>query len=310
MKETNALSKINICVCTYNRVGYLKRCLDMLLPQLERDKVMLTVIDNDSADGTKDYVQDIERINKSVRYIHEPNQGLSNARNTAWRRANSEWLFYLDDDCLPSDDLIKHVTELLEHPDDIDAFGGPIEALFEDEIPHWMPEGFGNFTMPYTSTTLIENGFIRGGCFMIKRSVLESLGGFSPWLGVKGNQLQYGEEIELQLRMRLAGYKIAYAPSLKTGHFVRANKLNIKWVLQSEYARRRDKMLFDPISLPRATAQLVKTTLGRFLWIPIHIGEVIFSKQHTMMKAFYQIAQPMAYSLGELVGVIRSRKPK
>lgn len=141
---------------------------------------------------------------------------------------------------------------------------------------------------------------------MVKRAVLKKLGGFNPELGVRGKELHYGEEIELQVRMRKAGFSIAYAPSLRTDHFVRTDKLRLSWVLRSEYARRRDKMSFDPVPLPIASMHLLKTMAGRLLWTPIHLISSLFNKSYSFKKAVYQITQPLAYSAGEWVGSLRS----
>ena len=145
---------------------------------------------------------------------------------------------------------------------------------------------------------------------LIRRSVLESLGGFNPDLGVKGNALRYGEEIELQVRMREADYKIAYAPSLRTGHFVRTDKLKVSWALRSQYARQRDRMVFDPVSLPAASLHLLRTLAGRFLWTPRHLLSFLFNRSYSFKKAMYEIFQPLAFSSGEWIGALRHSKRK
>jgi GT2 family glycosyltransferase len=310
MQEKLAGASLNICICTYNRVGYLKRCLEKLIAQVNNEEIVITVIDNNSNDGTKDYIRSLGEDHSFIGYVLEPAQGLSYARNAGWISSQSDWILYLDDDCLPSDIFVSAALTLIKSGDAVDAYGGPIDALFENDIPNWLPEGFGSFSMPHTSLTVIEKGFIRGGCFMIRRRILQELHGFDDTLGVSGEKLHYGEEIELQLRMRKAGLKIAYAPSLRTGHFVRAEKLRWSWVLHSEYARRRDKMLFEPVPFLVATFHLLKTAVGRLFWMPVHFGEAIFNRTYSYKKALYQIAQPMAFSLGEWVGVLLSRLRK
>lgn len=140
---------------------------------------------------------------------------------------------------------------------------------------------------------------------MVKRAVLEKLNGFNPQLGVRGKELHYGEEIELQVRMRREGFSIGYAPSLRTDHFVRTDKLKMGWVLRSEFARRRDKMSFDPVPVPIATIHLLKTMAGRLLWIPVHLSKSLFNKSYSLKKAAYEIVQPLAYRWGEWVGSLK-----
>ncbi len=300
----SSASHIHVCICTFNRRDYLKRCLDRLTPQVNSDDMQITVVDNNSTDGTKAFV---DSLYSEVQYLFEPCQGLSIARNTGWQTSSSEWIFYLDDDCLPSENLLTNALELIRQFPKIDAFGGPIDAMFETSLPGWLPEGFGNFSMPYSECAEIDTGFIRGGCFLIRRKVLADLGGFDERLGVTGSALQYGEELELQLRMRKKKFRIAYAPSLRVGHYVRAEKLNLRWVLQSEYARRRDKMLFQPIPLAKATLNLLRTLLGRIFWTPVYFGKAFFGRSSGLKKALFQTAQPLAYRLGEWVGVMKGK---
>jgi GT2 family glycosyltransferase len=310
MKTTELPQGVEVCICTHNRKDYLQQCLEALIPQLVQGKSMLAVVDNHSSDGTKEYVQSLARDNHLIRYHYEPQQGLSHARNTAWKEATFEWIFYLDDDCLPPAGIIDAALQLIDEFKSLDAIGGPITPLFTDKVPDWLPSGFGHFSMPYHDVTPIDKGFIRGGCFMIKKAVLESLDGFNPELGVRGKELQYGEEIELQERMRKVGFSIGYSPSLRTDHFVRTDKLTIRWVLRSEYARRRDKMSFDPVPLPVASMHLLRTMAGRMIWTPIHLLSSMFNKSYPFKKAVYEISQPLAYSTGEWIGSLRSSMRK
>lgn len=302
MNTTELHRGVEVCICTHNRIDYLQRCLEALIPQMVPGVSFLTVVDNNSSDGTKDYVQSIASEKKLIRYVHEPQQGLSHARNRGWKEAIFEWVFYLDDDCLPPTGILDAALQLIEEYKFFDAIGGPITPLFTDTVPDWLPVGFGQFKMPYKEVTAIDTGFIRGGCLLIKRTVLEKLDGFNPDLGVRGKELHYGEEIELQVRMCREGFSIGYAPSLRTDHFVRTDKLSLSWVLRSEYARRRDKMSFDPVPLPIASLHLVKTMAGRLLWTPIHLFTSLFNKSYSFKKAAYEITQPLAYSTGEWVG--------
>jgi GT2 family glycosyltransferase len=295
---------IEFSICTYNRSAFLKGCIESLLKQMIPDTTLITVIDNNSTDDTRNWVLHQMSQYPCLRYIVEPQQGLSIARNTAWGEAIFEWILYLDDDSVPPAGFVNAALDLTEHFKTFEAFGGPIKAVYKDAIPKWLPEEFGSFAMPFHQVTQIDKGFVRGPCMLIKRHILEKLGGFNQNLGVKGNSLRYGEEIELQMRMRKAGFKIGYAPSLQIAHFVRTEKTGIFWILRSEYARRRDKMLFDPISLPMATLHLCRTILGRLIWTPVHLYRLFFSKPYSYQEAVYDILKPMAYRAGEWVGVV------
>lgn len=299
------MTGIEFSICTYNRSAYLKKCVDRLLSQLIPGRTLITIVDNNSIDDTREWVVDKMVHFPGLRYISEPKQGLSIARNTAWAESLFEWVFYLDDDCLPPENFVKTALQLVDQSFPYDAFGGPVVAVFNDERPDWLPVGFGSFSMPYHELHILTTGFLRGPCFMVKRNVLQKLGGFNTALGVKGNALRYGEEIEFQMRMREAGYRIGYTPALSIEHFIRTDKLDLHWVLRSEFSRRRDKVLFDPVSMPRATLHLCRTTLGRVLWTPIHFYQFLTSKSYSGKKALYDIFKPLAFSTGEWWGTLK-----
>jgi GT2 family glycosyltransferase len=295
---------IEFVICTYNRSVYLKQCVTGLLPQMVPGKTALTVVDNHSTDETKEWVMELSKAHPALRYLYEPEQGLSHARNKAWRESRMEWVFYIDDDCLPPEGFVDAALQLVAHYENFDAFGGPIVALYKETHSHWMPDGFGNFSMPFKEVTLMESGYARGPCLLIRKQVLERLSGFDTNLGVIGNSLRYGEEIELQMKMRKAGFRIGYAPSLQIGHFVRTEKTGVGWLLHTEYARRRDKMLFDPISFSLATIHLFRSILGRVIWTPVHLFQMVTVKSYPLQRALYDIFKPLAFSTGEWIGVV------
>ncbi len=298
---------IEFSICTYNRLSYLKKFIAALLPQIVPNETTITVIDNGSIDDTKAYVLDLEKNNFPIRYMQEMNQGLSHARNRAWKESQFEWIFYLDDDCIPAHDLVDQALDLIKEKSIADMYGGIIYPLYETTPPAWLPPDYGSFSMPFERLTLIEKGYVRGGCMMIRPQTLKDMGGFNAELGMKGSVLRYGEEIDLQIRMRKRGYKIAYAPELKTGHFVRTEKLKPRWILSSTYARSRDKMAFAPVPFHLATFNMLRTIASRLVWAPIHLTTIITNKQYNWDNAVLDALTPLAYRSGEFVGTIQNK---
>lgn len=297
---------IDICICTFNRVEYLRQCVDLLLPQLNQNGRVLTIVNNNSTDSTEEYVKSVMEQHSAVRYFFEPAQGISHARNRGWKESTHAWIFYIDDECLPDQGLISDAFKCIHEHGDIAAIGGPIYPKFITTKPEWLPEGFGEFKMPFDQFTVIDRGYIRCGCFLTQRNVLEKLGGFSEDLGMKGYKLAYGEELELQDRLRAQGYKIAYDPALAIDHQVRVEKLNTWWILHSEYARRRDKMTFAPIGLGKAFTGFLRTLGGRVIHLPVYSFKLISQKDYTFRNAILDFMKPLMYRSGELIGVLRN----
>ena len=298
---------IEFCICTFNRVEFLKINITALLPQLVHGRTMITIVDNNSSDGTKEYIHSLIHENDSLRYVTENIQGLSSSRNRGWKESKFEWIFYIDDDCVPPQGFISEALILIDKHNEFDALGGPIDPLFIAPPPAWLPEGFGSFSMAFDKVTKIEKGYIRGGCFLIKKNVLEALGGFNPALGMTGKSLRYAEELALQNQMHKAGYHIGYAPSLRINHYVRNDKINLGWILRSEYARRRDKVAIDSISIISASLSLIRTLAGRLIWIPIHFITMCIRTKYTWHQFILDSLLPLAFRTGALVGAFKYR---
>ena len=296
---------IDICICTFNRADYLQQCVELLTPQLEGN-VILTIVDNHSTDNSAEYIQSIVEVDKRIRGLTESTKGLSRARNKGWKESNHEWILYLDDDCVPEHDFVKNALKSTSDHPELAAIGGPIYPVFSSPRPAWLPEHFGEFKMKFDQFTIIDKGYIRGGCFLIQKKVLEKLDGFKTNLGIQGHTLGYGEEIELQDRMKSKGLLIGYNPKLKVGHHVRIEKINPRWILFSEYARRRDKMIFAPIGLGKAFAASLKTIGGRIIRIPVYSYRLMVNKNYTLNHALLDWMKPIMYRSGELIGVIKN----
>jgi len=85
-------------VC-YNRLEYTRRALESLLADPSRSFIV-TIWDNASSDGTREYLRTVSdpRINDLV--LSEENVGQVDAVNTVWQRSDAELLGKLDNDCI------------------------------------------------------------------------------------------------------------------------------------------------------------------------------------------------------------------
>lgn len=97
----------SICIPTYNRKKYLKRCLNHLEEQTFKDFEVI-IVDDGSVDGTGDYVEYYR--NKSMmnlNYIYKDNGGKYTAMNKGILAANGKYFIVLDSDDYLSNDALK-----------------------------------------------------------------------------------------------------------------------------------------------------------------------------------------------------------
>jgi len=107
---------VSVVISTYNRCTVLARALQALLRQQANEmSYEILVIDNNSSDQTRDLVQGlITKYPEKLRYIFEPQQGLSYARNTGIANARAPIIAFTDDDVCVASDWIAQIKACLE----------------------------------------------------------------------------------------------------------------------------------------------------------------------------------------------------
>ena len=106
--------KFSIVIPVYNGAETLARAVDSVLAQTHPAHEIL-IVDDGSTDST---AQIAGRYDAPVRYVHQPNQGVSAARNLGAREAVGDWLAFLDaDDHYYPNRLQVHAQMLAEVPD-------------------------------------------------------------------------------------------------------------------------------------------------------------------------------------------------
>ena len=111
---------ISVIIPSYNRANLLKETLESVFAQTYTDYEVL-VIDDGSTDNTEEVVSALLADNSEwqckVRYIKQPNVGVSAARNHGIFEARGEWIAFLDsDDLWFPEKLEKQMAFIDEHP--------------------------------------------------------------------------------------------------------------------------------------------------------------------------------------------------
>jgi glycosyltransferase involved in cell wall biosynthesis len=220
-----------VALCTHDHADRLVRTLaDLRKLRLPDARWELLIVDNGCNDATASLLAH-ERwpAGWQVRVVREEKLGLSNARNCALCEASGDYLIFIDDDETPDPDWLCAFEALIrDHAPD--AFGGPIEVLFEGHRPAWLTDdllGFlGQLNRAGTTTRLTEPGTsFNGGNFGVRRTVCKTVGGFDPALGRKGADNTGGEEVDFYRRLLASGFKVWWTPKALIFHRIQAIKL-------------------------------------------------------------------------------------
>ena len=121
--------KLSIAIPTFRRPGMLSECIEALLPQVT-DGMEILVIDNDPAGSARGQVEGYGH--DALRYLHEPQPGVVQARNRAVRESRGRHLGFIDDDEVARPGW---VAALLRHVDmDFPASFGVVVPRYLREI--------------------------------------------------------------------------------------------------------------------------------------------------------------------------------
>lgn len=244
----------SVIVCTYNRARSLQDTL-RALRQLEVPSVIdweVIVVDNNSKDDTRSVVEAAMAELPRLRYLFQPLQGLSHARNMGIEAARGEILLFTDDDVLPECDWIARILSgMREHG--AAACGGYIAPLFEVPPPAWLTPRFHGFlavraerTDDYPIESASQAPF--GANMAIRRSVFELVGLFDVTRGRTGKVLASGEDGELFERILAAGLPAWFLGGARVHHKVEAFRLTKKYLRRWRYQSSRNIALSRGLS--------------------------------------------------------------
>jgi alpha-1,6-rhamnosyltransferase len=183
---------VTVIAAAYNGERFLKEALASVFAQ-DFDSFEVVFVD----DGSDDHTAEIAK-SFPLRYVHQPNRGLPAARNAGLGIARGTLIAFVDDDdLLPPTKLSVQARYLLEHPH-IGCVLGRQEWIVEEGIEP-----------PNLARDVIygELGGVQLVTAMIRRDVLEELGGFDP-------TYRYAEDRDLFVRLREHQVEIAVLPEV------------------------------------------------------------------------------------------------
>lgn len=217
----------SVIVCTHNRSAGLRATLESLAavdvpPDLAWEAL---VVDNGSTDSTAETAAAFRSALPLLRYVYEPEMGLSRARNAGIRRARGAVLAFLDDDVRVAQPWLGALREAYRRYDAACVSG---RVLLAPELcrPAWWDERFdaplGKFDRGESVILSTQTGAAVllgiGANISFRREVFERHGFFRTDLGRQGNRLLMGEETELCARLRRNGELIVHYPDALVLH--------------------------------------------------------------------------------------------
>lgn len=209
-------SKTSIIIVTHNQFQFTKQCVESILLRTD-EPIELIFVDNASSDGTARYLQSIAGA-KVI--CNESNRGFPAAANQGINLATGESILLLNNDTIVSTGWLERMLNVLYSSDQIGLVGpvsnqvsGPQQIAVNYRHVNEL-DGFAWDWGQVNRGKVLETERLVGFCLLIKKSVLDQIGGLDERFGV-GNF----EDDDLCRRAREAGYRTLIAIDSFVHHF-------------------------------------------------------------------------------------------
>lgn len=220
----------------FERPKWFKDILNCLVIQKTLSSFEIVVVDNNAQENQElcELIRDYQ-TSITIRLIHEPKNGLHNARHLGSKLAKGDVVIFIDDDVLLEPTWLNQYVDFFEKNNEICA-GGKVIPLWEAQPPSWIKNvtkdvfsllDYGNSLRPLT-----EKEGINGCNFAIRRKSVFEFGGFNPD-GYKDKSMKYlrGDgEYGLIQKIKSRKHKIFYLPNAFLYHRISENRFTISSV--------------------------------------------------------------------------------
>lgn len=232
---------ISVLICSHNGEKRIKMTLDHLAGQIFTDSMPweIVLVDNASTDELAKTACSYWKGDVPLRIIYEPCLGVTYARITGMNACNYSYICFVDDDNWVSHNYIETAYNAIDTKPDAGAVGGVSEAVFEVSPPEWFSKYQGNFAVgrQYKTEGKIRkpDGLLWGAGLIIRKEAWEKIFqfGYEPLLISRiGGGLKSGEESELLILFRMAGWSLYYDPNIMIQHYMPSQRLNWKYYLK------------------------------------------------------------------------------
>jgi glycosyltransferase involved in cell wall biosynthesis len=209
---------VTIVIPTMNEAGYLGRAFDSLRAQAyPQDCLEILVVDGGSTDGTTSFVDEAARTDPRIRRLGGPGVNCPAALNIGITAARGSIVWYLGGHGEADPSFLDIGVGHLERDGQLGCVGGLIVPAGEGRtaranmIARFSTFGVGR-SVYTTSQTEHDVDTVQWGAYRV--DALRQAGLFDP-------ELQYGEDEELNYRLRRSGFRILYDPLMRITYFAR-----------------------------------------------------------------------------------------
>jgi GT2 family glycosyltransferase len=238
--------RASVVIPNWNGAHHLPVCLDALKAQTY-PSLEIIVVDNGSTDGSQRLVA--EQYPQVRLLALDRNLGLTGGNNIGFRTAQGEILISLNNDTEVHPRFVEALIAALQEYPQAGMAASKMLLFDQRDILHSAGDGYGKDGIPFNRGVWQRDegqfdkpGWIFGGCggaVAYRRAMLDDVGLFDE------SFFMYCEDVDLNWRAQLAGWKCWYAPQAVVYHKLSATGggpiasfytgRNTLWVMAKNY---------------------------------------------------------------------------
>lgn len=230
-EKTSRPETIDIVVPVYNALDDVKLCLQSLAHHTDGFKVRVLVVNDGSDEATTQWLLEFCACDSLFQLIEHPaNKGYTCAVNTGLRASTAEYVITQNSDTIVPAGWLQGMIRCMKSDPKIGVVGPLSNAASWQNVPVLRDEsgGFAVNDLPQGQTVdtmakLVASvsckqyprlPFVNGFCFMIRRSVIDSIG----YMDEENFPVGYGEENDYCIRVADAGFELAIVDDVYVFH--------------------------------------------------------------------------------------------
>ena len=225
--------KVSLIITVYNKEKFLRRCLDSVANQTNKD-AEVWIIDDCSTDGSGKICDEYAKKHQWAIIHNTVNKGVAEARNIGLENAHGEYIAFLDADDAFTPDAIEVMTKISRHEYNIYQFGqircksGNVTAPKRDR----MRKGFCDLDSIPRRWTMVWNKLYKAS--FLKKHRIKFPKGY-----------QFGEDEIFNIKCILANGGLYHAPQFLMEHYFDDMDSLCRGELNLERLKKLERALLD-----------------------------------------------------------------
>ena len=192
--------KLSFVIPAFNEEDFIGPCLESVMRELAAVDcdAEIIVVNNASTDETRERALAVP----GVKVVDEPRKGIVRARQAGYVAAKGELIANIDSDTRLPEGWVKTVLREFERDPDLAALSGPLIYYDMSRIGRMMVRAFyavGYLVYLVMHHVLHAGAMIQGGNFIVRRTVLDKIGGYDTTIEF------YGEDTDVARRVSREG---------------------------------------------------------------------------------------------------------